>query len=139
MKNWMKPEAIGQEFAANEYVSACTFTLKCDVPMNGFKQYAIKLPKNYPVCDGKGGTRGYLQETTYMACAEPYHPEISTHGEFVPVKFTYGEKNGALANLEEPIDAYFWAMFCECETHDEPHIWQGHATMTNVLNDANKS
>ena len=31
MKIWNKPEAIGQEFAANEYVSACTVTVDCNV------------------------------------------------------------------------------------------------------------
>lgn len=30
MKTWKKPEAVGQEFAANEYVSACTVTVRCD-------------------------------------------------------------------------------------------------------------
>ena len=139
MKTWTIPVATAQQFTANEYVSACTFTLKCDVPMNGFTQDAIELPKHYPVCNGKGGTAGYVQSTTYKQCQEPYHPDISTNGEFVPVTFTYGQKNGKLTNLDAPIDAYFWAMFCECDTHDEPHIVQGHATMSNVLNDANKS
>ena len=30
MKSWKKPEAIGQQFVANDYVSACSITVKCD-------------------------------------------------------------------------------------------------------------
>ena len=31
MKYWKKPEAISQEFVANEYVSACSYQIMCDV------------------------------------------------------------------------------------------------------------
>ena len=30
MKSWKKPEAIGQEFVANDYVSACAIEVSCD-------------------------------------------------------------------------------------------------------------
>ena len=46
MKTWNKPEAIGQEFAANEYVSACV-RITCDfdeakIPGYG---YGLALPE----------------------------------------------------------------------------------------------
>lgn len=59
MKSWRKPEAVGQEFAANEYVSACV-RITCDfdeakippygyglaIPVEGFES-GVYFPCNH--------------------------------------------------------------------------------------------
>ena len=144
MKTWNNPMATVQEFVANEYVSACTFTLTCDVPLQeGYKQYTIYMDQPYPVCPkmatNKDGSTIYLTQTTYKPCAYP-HTDMSTNGHFFPVTFTEGALlAGGMGTLEEPIECWGWAQYCECTDHDVPHIVDGHCTLSNVMENANKS
>ena len=141
MKTWNNPVATVQEFVANEYVSACTFTLTCDVPLEeGFKQYTIFMDKPYPICGGEGKTGGTLTQTTYKPCAAP-HTDMSTNGEFFPVTFTEGAPidGSPVRKLSEPIECWGWAVFCEHDHDGVPHIVDGHCTLSNVMENANKS
>lgn len=45
MKNWNKPEAIGREFAANEYISAC-YNVWCVTPNNNAQFGALAADSN---------------------------------------------------------------------------------------------
>ena len=140
MKTWTNPIAVTQKFAANDYVSACTFTLTCDVPLEeGFYQYTIYMDKPYPICGGEGKTAGYLTQTTYKPCGAP-HTGMSTNGEFFPVTFTEGATyDNGIQKLSEPIECWGWAVFCEHDHDGVPHVIDGHNTMSNVMEDANKS
>ena len=145
MKTWTNPVATTQQFAANDYVSACTFTLTCDVPLlDGWKQYTIYMDQPYPICTelvpaNEDGTPQYLTQTTYKPCAAP-HTDMSTNGAFFPVTFTEGAtyENG-IQQLPEPIECWGWAVFCEHDHGGVPHIVDGHCTLSNVMTDANKS
>ena len=144
MKTWTNPVATTQQFAANDYVSACTFTLTCDVPLQGdFYQYTIYMDQPYPICTkvvpaNEDGTPQYLTQTTYKPCAAP-HTGMSTNGAFFPVTFTEGATPSGIKKLENPIECWGWAVFCDCDDHDVPHIVDGHCTLSNVMTDANKS
>ena len=142
MKTWTNPMAVTQQFAANDYVSACTFTLTCDVPLNGWTQYTIYMDQPYPVCPelatNKDGSTIYLTQTTYKPCAYP-HTDMSTNGKFFPVTFTEGLKDGRIQQLPEPIECWGWAQYCEHDHDGIPHIVNGHCTLSNVMENANKS
>ena len=142
MKTWTNPMAVAQQFAANDYVSSCTFTLTCDVPLNGFTQYTIFMDQPYPVCEklatNEDGSTIYLTQTTYKPCGAP-HYGMSTNGKFFPVTFTEGLKDGKIQQLPEPISCYGWVEYCDCDDHDVPHIINGHNSMSDVMYDANKS
>lgn len=143
MKTWNNPMATVQEFVANEYVSACTFTLTCDVPLQeGYSNYTIFMDQPYPVCPkaatNPDGSTIILTQTTYEPCGAP-HVGMSTNGKFWPCTFTQGNKGGKIVKLDEPIECWGWVEYCDCTDHDVPHIINGHNSMSNVMHDANKS
>ena len=95
MKNWNKPEAIGQEFAANEYVSACTLTVKCDYWPKGLSGRIKQL-------DVPDSIEGFA-DWYYEPCDTEYTYDVNVT-ELKKVTFTneaYGEPVG-------PYTAYYW-------------------------------
>ena len=95
----MKPAAVGQEFAANEYVSACTVTLDCSVTSSElFANYRLAVPSNAP---------SYFVNGEYWACGEVTVPV----SELTACTFTHiadGTSTKPDTKLKNPIDAYFW-------------------------------
>ena len=101
MKTWMKPAAIGQEFAANDYVSACTITVKCDYWPDGVDKrlhYDLMVPASI-----EGGTPGVDVGMYYTPCNTSYTYDVNVTA-LKPVVFTQdggGEDIGSHS-------AYYW-------------------------------
>ena len=96
MKTWMRPEAVGQEFAANEYVSACV-KVKCDfdelsIPGWG---YGLAIPD-----DADFGDKSYV----YFPCDHEFDVNVD---ELKPCTFTSttsGPENVVIGSAP----AYYW-------------------------------
>ena len=91
----MKPAAIGQEFAANDYVSACTITVKCDYWPEGLSGRIKQLD----VPDSIDG----FEDFYYEPCNTEYTYDVNVT-QLKEVTFTheaYGEPVG-------PYTAYYW-------------------------------
>ena len=95
MKSWRKPEAVGQEFAANEYISACTVTVKCDYWPSGLGGWVKQL-------DVPDSIEGF-GDWYYEPCDTEYTYDVNVT-ELKEVTFTheaYGEPIGSHT-------AYYW-------------------------------
>ena len=129
MKNWIIPVASAQKFAANEYVSACTATISCDLALpEGAYKYVIYFDR--PV-ETRVGT---LTECVYKPCGEVH--DVSAHGELQTITITeyLQKKGGSKITLDEPINCYFWVEM------DENNIMQdGHCTLNADGFQSNKS
>ena len=99
MKTWKIPEAIGQEFAANEYVSACTVTADCCVDSTElYANFRLAVPAEAPA-EFQGGE--------YWGCNAPMTvpgSELKTC-TFTHIADGWGTDDTALKN---PIPAYYW-------------------------------
>ena len=118
MKTWTIPMAVGQQFAANDYVSACTATIQCDLELEeGFMDYYIYFGKTIPTIAGD------LSQCVYTPCGKEH--DVSAHGELLNITITDGRLEGKKkVALEEPIDCYFWA-----EYDEEGVMLDGHCTL----------
>lgn len=132
MKTWTNPMAVAQQFAANDYVSACTAMINCNVPVEeGFDSLIHEYGKTVEVAFGVGErTYGY-----YTPCEEPYH-SVSAQGELVETVMTEGILAGSSkrAKLDEPITCFTWFVH-----NDEGLVTDVHATLTRDGFEANKS
>jgi len=136
MKTWTTPAAVAQEFAANDYVSACTATIDCNIPIaDGFYCYRQDYGKTVIVANGVGErTFGY-----YTPC-EATH-DVSAHGELITTTMTHGyiynpdgSVNKTPVELENPITCYVWF-----EHNDAGEVENVHATLTEDGFVSNKS
>ena len=127
MNTWNVPRAVVQQFAANEYVSACTATIDCNVPIaDGFYCYRQDYGKTVIVAGGVGErTFGY-----YTPCGETH--DVSIHGEMITTTMTKGyvyNDDGSVnknpVDLEEPITCYVWF-----EHNEDGLVENVHATLT---------
>lgn len=135
MKNWNIPTAVVQEFAANEYVSACTATIDCNVALEeGFSYYHHAYDEPM-MCATKPDpslrTFGY-----YSPCSATH--DVSIHGELDEHTFYEGyqliDGKYVKAELSAPVDCYVWFEM------DEAGIVQSvHATRTRDGFVSNKS
>lgn len=85
MRNWERPMAVVDTFAANEFVSACgdsgvVYKFKCDAG-DAWGNYSVYLNGNDGIahtkddifwCGGRGAVRGYR---TYTCCGETHSAE----------------------------------------------------------------
>lgn len=136
MKTWNIPAATAQQFAANDYVSACSAVIDCNVALvDGFGYYHHDYGKTIE-CVGAGPrTHGY-----YSPCGEKH--DVSIHGELVEHTFTQGYKpdeNGKYntnirIDLAEPINCYVWYVY-----NEDGLLEDVHATMTREGFQSNKS
>lgn len=136
MKNWNIPAAYIQEFAANDYVSACTATIDCNVPVEApFGYYIQEYGKTYE-CQGVGPrTYGY-----YSPCGAKH--DVGAHGELVKITMTQGlipDANGEYnrnlrVDLPEPVECYAWFVM-----NDEGVVQNVHTTLSPDGFEANKS
>lgn len=138
MKNWKIPAAVIQQFAANEYVSACTATIDCNVPIQdpaSFYCYVQEYGKTVQV-EGVGPrTYGY-----YTPCGETH--DVGIHGELVEYTFTkgigYGANGKPVANpwvdLPEAVNCFVWF-----EHNDNGEVVDVHCTMSRDGFQANMS
>ena len=95
MKTWKRPEAVGQKFVANEYVSACTIELKCDYWPAGLSGWIKQL-------DVPDSIEGF-GDWYYEPCNKEYTYSVNVN-ELKTVTFTheaYGEPIGSHT-------AYYW-------------------------------
>lgn len=128
MKNWNIPTAVAQRFAANDYVSACTATINCDLELaEGFMDYYIYFGKTIPTIAGD------LSRCVYTPCGEVH--DVEAHGELLEITITDGRLEGKKkVALEEPINCYFWA-----EYDENGVMLDGHCTMNRDGFQSNKS
>lgn len=85
MRNWERPMAVVDTFAANEFVSACgdsgvVYKFKCDAG-DAWGHYSVYLNGNDGIahtkddifwCGGRGAVKGYR---TYIRCGETHSAE----------------------------------------------------------------
>ena len=126
MKTWQRPAAVGQKFAANDYVSACSIKVTCDVhaKIPGYG-YGVAIP------DGLGFDGG-----VYFPCDEEY---VVTKDQLTACTFTDTTMGpGENAPLYETADVYYWI---GTNSKGQPNF---HATTSTTdlraaLADSNKS
>lgn len=103
MKSWRKPEAVGQEFAANEYVSACEVTtvdVVCSVDSNElYANFWLAVPADAPAQFVGGEYRGCDAELTVP---------IAELGTCTFTHIADGWGNVPDTALKNPIEAYYW-------------------------------
>lgn len=128
MKTWKIPTAVAQTFAANDYVSACSASIKCDLELaEGFMDYYIEFGKTIPTIAGN------LSRCVYSPCGEEH--DVSANGELIGITITEGRLQGKKkVTLEEPINCYFWA-----EYNENGVMLDGHCTMSPDGLSVNKS
>ena len=103
MKSWRKPEAVGQEFAANEYVSACTVTVSCDF-----------WPEGHPTTRDRQDIHLNIPQDVYhyryyIPCGASYEATQVNVNELKPVLFTTDWDNVPV----ESGNAYYWIEYKE--------------------------
>lgn len=128
MKTWTMPVAFAQKFAANEYVSACTYEILCDLELpEGAKCLQIPGPFDY----NQDGVVDDPANNYYSPCGAKH--SVATSTEFYDYTFTIGStkfNNQGLFPLDEPIEAKFWV-----ELNDAGQLVNAHfTTPENVLN-----
>ena len=128
MKTWTIPAARAQQFAANDYVSACTATITCDLQLaEGFMDYYIYFGKTIPTIAGD------LDRAVYTPCGKVH--DVSAHGELLTITITDGRLEGKKkVALEEPINCYYWA-----EYDENGVMTDGHCTLNADGFQSNKS
>ena len=136
MKIWSIPAATAQQFAANDYVSACTAIIDCNVALQeGFPYYIHEYGTTLQ-CEGVGPRKhGY-----YTPCNAVH--EVSVHGALVEHTFTHGlqpQADGSFntniwVELPETVDCYVWF-----EYNDAGEVRDIHATLNAEGLEVNKS
>ena len=106
MKTWTIPVAVAQQFVANDYVSACTYEILCDLELpEGAKCLQIPAPFDY----NQDGIIDDGQNLYYSPCGAKH--SVATNTEFYDYTFTIGStkfNNQGLFRLDEPIVSKFW-------------------------------
>ena len=128
MKTWTIPVATAQQFPANDYVSACTATINCDLELpEGFMDYYIYFGKTIPTIAGD------LSRCVYSPCGKVH--DVSAHGELLKITIKDGRLEGKqYVTLDEPFDCYFWA-----EYDENGVMLDGHCTLNADGLQSNKS
>ena len=128
MKTWSKPKAIGQEFAANEYISACTATIECDLPLDGWRRLIVEFDEPIHTHDGKT-----ISKARYSPCG--YKHDVDINGELRSITINKGiNADGETVPLDEPIHCYFFTLFNEAG-----QLVDGHCTLNADGFQSNKS
>ena len=97
MKTWLRPAAVGQHFAANDYVSACSIEVSCDFkPNESIRNGGLVIPDT--VSGFAGGE--------YRPCN---HEFVIGADELQECTFTH-HTGGYSGNdpLSVPHTAYYW-------------------------------
>ena len=130
MKSWNKPEAIGQEFAANEYVSACNM-IDADCCVDSDELYAnfrLAVPAEAPA---------YFQGGEYWGCDATLTVPVSELKKctFTHIADGWGEGDTPLKN---PIEAYYW-IGTKANGDPDFHAFPATADLTAAVEGSNKS
>ena len=99
MKSWIRPEAVGQEFAVNDYVSACV-TITCDfdeayIPPYG---YGLAVPES-------AVNAGADDSKVYFPCNHEFDVNVD---ELVSCEFTHTTSGPSNIALSKAYPAYYW-------------------------------
>ena len=133
MKTWQRPAAVGQEFAANDYVSACTLQIMCSCELpNGAD--SVRVPKGNTVdFDGNGKIESINEG--FQPCGKMHKANIDT--EFFYYEFSDGwTPSGTTVTFDTPVKLAYWR-----ERDDSGNTVNVHITSPeNIVNaEANKS
>ena len=129
MSIWNAPVAVALKFAANDYVSACTATIDCDLPgSDDWYKFKVDFGKTIPT------TKGDLDNLFCSPCGKKH--DVGLAGELLSITITegYQEKDGPVVSLEEPISCYFFVEYAE-----DGVLKDGHFTMDADGLESNKS
>ena len=129
MKTWNRPTAVGQEFAANEYVSACVVTLDCSVVSDELNaNFKLAVPAEAP---------DYFRNGEYWACGEIAVPLA----ELQPCTFTHiadAYRDKPDTELKTPIEAYYW-IGTKANGDPDFHAFPATADLRALVDSGNKS
>ena len=135
MKTWTIPVATAQQFAANDYVSACGYEILCDISTpDGIKH--LQIPDSFDW--DQDGTVDYNGTSYGSACGEKH--VVGRDTKFYDYTFYRGGPNPyaqGVVDLETPIQAKYWL-----ELNDAGQMVNIHFTSPeNVANmtESNKS
>ena len=108
MKTWNRPAAIGQQFVANEYVSAC-YNVWCVTP-NGNAKFTYL----YADSNGNGTFEPGVDELLFDATSIPKNEHFWGCGgqHEVIIQGDLPTNNGFVAPLEDPYDVtpyFYWS------------------------------
>ena len=131
MKTWKLPAAVAQRFAANDYVSACTASINCDLELaEGYIDYYIDFGKTIPTIAGD------LSRCVYSPCGKVH--DVGAYGELSEITITHGrimvDGKKTRVELPEPINCFHWA-----EYDENGVMTDGHCTLNREGFTSNKS
>ena len=128
MKTWTIPVATAQQFVANDYVSACTATIECDLPLDGWHRLIVEFDEPIHTHDGKT-----ISKAKYSPCG--YKHDVDINGELHSITINNGmTASGEIVPLDEPIHCYFFTLFNEAG-----QLVDGHCTLDADGFQSNKS
>lgn len=130
MKTWKRPEAVGQEFAANEYVSACTLTLNCSVTSSElYANFCLAVPAEAPA-EFLGGE--------YWGCGAAVSVPLDKLEECTFTHIADANEYHGDTKLENPVEAYYWV---GTKANGDPdfHAFPATADLKALVDSGNKS
>lgn len=105
MKTWTIPVANAQQFAANEYVSACTLQIMCNFTIPNGAVYAKVAQGNTVDFDGNGEIEGINHG--FEPCDKVHNAATDT--EFFYYEFTEGwNANMNTVRFDNPVTLAYW-------------------------------
>ena len=128
MKTWQRPAAVGQEFAANDYVSACTKQISCDVKLPNEAVCVWLTSQNTVDFDGDGIIEG--SNDGFQPCGKVH--DVSADTKIGYYEFHKGwDKDDHTVTFTPPVKLAYWA-----DSEGDVHITDP-ANVENAV--ANKS
>ena len=132
MKTWKAPAAVGQQFAANEYVSACTLQIMCACNLPSGADSVRVLQGNNVDFDGYGNIEGV--NDGFMPCGTVHNAKTDT--EFFYYDFSEGMTKDEDVTFDAPVNLALWREIDELDSVVDVHI----TDPANVANaESNKS
>lgn len=133
MKTWTIPVAAAQQFAVNDYVSACTLTIMCDCTLPNGADSVRVLSGNTVDFDGDGKIEGV--NDGFMPCGVVHNANTDT--EFFYYEFAGGwTPSNATVTFDTPVKLAWWREVDEAGNVVDVHITDP-ANVTNA--ESNKS
>ena len=128
MRNWIRPEAVGQQFATNDYVSAC-YNVKCTTP-NGNAKFTYLYEDTNKNGTFEPGTDALLFDATSIPKNEHFWGCGGRHE--VIIRGEWPANNGFVAPLEDPnavIPYFYWSgNVIDVSNPDAPNMADMHGT-----------
>ena len=117
--NWVKPQAVVEQFMANEYVAACgdsgkVYYFECNAGDKNLRNYPYKVYVDYR------GNGNFQYRTNYHACGEKHTAESDSgfYNGYMDDERTYGNDRIPVIVWTE------WGQDTHCTTNLDIDSWE---------------